>query len=181
MGNSLFDQLKSSGLVDDKKAKSARKIQYKNKKKKGKKGQEKVLSDAATSANKAKAEKKVRDRLLNLEQKNVADKRAAVAQIKQLIGSHRVDRGNADIAFNFVDAGVVKQVYISTRIQKSLIDGSVAIAKIDGNYELIPKSVANKIIERDKAIIILLNSSHENVVDESDPYANYEIPDDLMW
>ena len=43
----------------------------------------------------------------------------------------------------------------------------------------MPTTVAEKIRQRDEAAVVLLND--RNVQDEDDPYADYPIPDDLMW
>ena len=52
--------------------------------------------------------------------------------------------------------------------------------RLDSGYALVPKPVAEKIAERDSACVVLLNRPPEQP-DEADPYADYPIPDDLMW
>ncbi|NVP03123.1 DUF2058 family protein, partial [Photobacterium damselae subsp. damselae] len=47
--------------------------------------------------------------------------------------------------------------------------------------ELIPAVVADKIAQRDQESIVVNNTVDETVVDEDDPYADFVIPDDLMW
>ena len=46
---------------------------------------------------------------------------------------------------------------------------------------MIPKIAANKIIERDDSFIVLLNDIQHEQNNEDDPYADYQVPDDLMW
>jgi uncharacterized protein YaiL (DUF2058 family) len=36
-------------------------------------------------------------------------------------------------------------------------------------------------MQRDEDAIVLLNTSEPVAVGEEDPYAQYQIPDDLMW
>ena len=36
-------------------------------------------------------------------------------------------------------------------------------------------------MQRDAQVIVLLNRNESVEVDEDDPYADYQIPDDLMW
>ena len=52
-------------------------------------------------------------------------------------------------------------------------------------YELVPAPVAAKIAMRDAALVVVLNQAqaktNDQTADEEDPYANYQIPDDLMW
>jgi uncharacterized protein len=49
------------------------------------------------------------------------------------------------------------------------------------DYELLPAAAAEKIMQRDALVIVLLNRNEQAAVDEDDPYASYQIPDDLMW
>ncbi|MBL1294619.1 MAG: DUF2058 domain-containing protein [Thiotrichales bacterium] len=180
MGNSLFEQLKQSGLVDEKKAKKARHGQPK-KKQKAKKGVPVPVDESKRLAQKAQAEKVERDRLLNQQKKEAADQKAIAAQIKQLIETNRVKDRDGDVAYNFTDANVIKRLHVSESIHKHLATGRLAIAKFADGYELVPTPVAEKIKQRDSECIVDTDSNAETVADEDDPYADYKIPDDLMW
>ncbi|MDH5217795.1 MAG: DUF2058 domain-containing protein, partial [Gammaproteobacteria bacterium] len=57
----------------------------------------------------------------------------------------------------------------------------LAIAKLGGVYELVPTAVAEKIKQRDEQYIITTGNRDEAEPDENDPYADFQIPDDLMW
>ena len=46
---------------------------------------------------------------------------------------------------------------------------------------MIPREAALKIQERDPQRIVQMNVKTEEVAVEDDPYAAYQIPDDLMW
>ena len=48
-------------------------------------------------------------------------------------------------------------------------------------YAIIPASVADKIAQRDESSIVLNNALSQEAQDEDDPYADFKIPDDLMW
>jgi hypothetical protein len=181
MGNSLFEQLKKSGLVDDKKAKKAKQSQHKNQKQKNKKGTATQPGEAALLAQKAQAEKIERDRQLNQVKKEAIEHKAITAQIKQLIETNRIEDSAGDVVYNFTDARVVKHIYISEQAHKSLMSGRLAIAKLGDGYELVPMPVADKIRQRDEQYIITCEQTTETEPAEDDPYANYSIPDDLMW
>lgn len=181
MGNSLIDQLKKTGLVDKKKAHKVKHDQYKNKKQKIKKGSAVQLDEAKILAKKAQAEKVERDRLINLKNKEEAETRAIAAQIIQLIETNRVDDRDGAIVYNFTDANVVKRLFVSEKIYKYLMSGQLAIAKLGENYELVPKPVAEKIKQRDADYIINNDHNLEPVAEEDDTYADYKIPDDLIW
>ena len=181
MGNSLFDQLKKSGLVDKSKAQKVKHSQYKNKKQKNKKGAAAEVNEAKLQAQKAQAEKVERDRQLNQQRKDEADRKAIAAQIKQLIETNRIEERDGDVVYNFADANVVKRIYVSELIHKHLTTGRLAIAKLGEGYELVPMPVAKKIKQRDEQSIIMCEQTNEPEPDDDDPYADYKIPDDLMW
>jgi len=181
MGNSLFDQLKKSGLVDKNKAQKVKHSQYKNKKQKSSKGAAAQVDEAKLLAQKAHAEKVERDRQLNQQLKEEAERKAVAAQIKQLIESNCVEERDGDIAYNFTDANVVKRIHVSEQVHKHLTTGRLAIAKLGERYELVPMVVAEKIKQRDEQYIITPEHVDEPELDEDDPYADYKIPDDLMW
>ncbi len=181
MGNSLFDQLKKSGLVDKNKAQKVKHSQYKNKKQKSQKGATVQVDESKLLAQKAHAEKVERDRQFNQQLKEEAERKAIAAQIKQLIESNCVEERDGDIVYNFTDANVVKRIHVSAQVHKSLTSGGLAIAKLGERYELVPVPVAEKIKQRDEQCIIMSEHVAKPELDEDDPYADYKIPDDLMW
>ena len=44
----------------------------------------------------------------------------------------------------------------------------------------MPRVIADKIEERDASLVVRVKQSAA-VVEEDDPYAAFQIPDDLMW
>jgi len=75
---------------------------------------------------------------------------------------------------------LVKRILVTEAQLKQLTNGRLCIIKLDEQYELIPSVVAEKIQMRDTGTQILSNQSTETP-DEDDPYADYQVPDDLMW
>jgi uncharacterized protein len=180
MGNSLIDQMKKAGLVNKAKANKAKQDQYKNKKQKSKKGSAEQLDEAKLLAQKAQAEKVERDRQINLKNKEEAERKAIAAQIVQLIETNRVEDSDGEIVYNFTDGNVVKRLFVSEKIHQHLISDKLSIAKLGDSYELVPKPVAEKIKQRD-ADCIIKNDDVVEAADDDDPYADYTIPDDLIW
>ena len=176
---SLQDQLLQAGLVDKKKAKKVGKEQRKEAKVRHK-GQSQP-DENKEQAKRALVEKAERDRQLNKQQQAEADRKAIKAQIIQLIQMNRIARERGELAYQFKDGTTIKKIYITQQLQKDLINGRLAIAKLAGGYELLPAAAAEKIMQRDASVIVLLNRDERVVVDEDDPYADYQIPDDLMW
>ena len=73
-----------------------------------------------------------------------------------------------------------------TADQKShLTSGHLAIvltgATTGNQFEIVAAQVARKIAERDAQSVVMLNESDATDALEDDPYAAYQIPDDLTW
>jgi uncharacterized protein YaiL (DUF2058 family) len=176
---SLQDQLLKAGVVDQKKAKKIGKEKRKQARQlpKG----ETLVDENKEQAKRALAEKAKQDKLRSKSQQAKADKKAIHAQVVQLIKTNTIDRSSGETAFQFTDDGKIKKIYVTHRLQNELIKGLIAIAKLNGEYALLPARVAEKINQREQDCIVLLNSNEEIDVDVDDPYADYQIPDDLMW
>ncbi len=178
---SLQDQLLKSGLTNKNKANQSKKEKYKQIKQQ--RNSKSTQTDEATLlAQKTLAAKQAKDRALNQQQKAAADKKAIIAQIKQLITMNIQAKDEDGVAYHFSDNNTVKTIYISPTLLKNISNGRLAIAKYESSYEVIPKAVAEKIKQRDASFILVLNDKlPEETPNENDPYADFQIPDDLMW
>ena len=109
------------------------------------------------------------------------------AQVKQLIEMNRITPAKGDIDFKFTDNNVIKTLEVDKVTQSQLINGRLAIARLvidsagNSEYAIIPASVADKIMQRDADCILLNNTLSQAEQDEDDPYADFKVPDDLMW
>ena len=177
--SSLQDQLLKAGLVSkDKatKAKSAKRKQAKI----NKKHKIETVDESKAAAEKAMAEQAAKARVLNQDKNAKAEEIAIIAQIKQLIEVNRQNTGKPQVTFNFSDNNKIKKLDVSNEIHKHLSNGLLAIARYNNEYSLVPKAVAEKIKQRSEDFIVPINIQEEEVA-EDDPYADYQIPDDLMW
>ncbi|TBU99864.1 DUF2058 domain-containing protein [Stutzerimonas kirkiae] len=179
MGLSLRDQLLKAGLVNEKQAKQAGKQQQKQQRLE-KKGQVEKDDSQRQAALQAQAEKLARDQELNRQQKEKAEQKARAAQVKQLIETSRLPKLDVDDYYNFVDDKKVKRLSVNALMRDKLSSGSLAIVRHGGGYEVIPREAALKVQERDPRRIVLLNERTAEP-DADDPYAAYQVPDDLMW
>ena len=177
--SSLQEQLLKSGVVDKKKAKYIEQEKRKQKKKMPK--GEAQLNEGAEEAIANRHEKVARDRELSRQLNEKAERKAVAAQIKQLIEVNRVDRNDGEIAYQFTDGKKINKIYVTALLQTQLSNGLIAIIKLGDKYELVPSPVAEKIAQRDESRIILQNQASNDSGDEDDSYADYHIPDDLMW
>ena len=176
---SLQEQLLRSGVVDKKKAKHIEQEKRKQKKKMPK-GQAQ-LNEALEEVTANREEEVARDRELSRQLNEKAERKAVAAQIKQLIEVNRVDRNDGEISYQFTDGKKINKIHVTALLQTQLSNGLIAIIKLGDQYELVPSPVAEKIAQRDESRIILQNQASKNSGDEDDSYADYQIPDDLMW
>lgn len=180
MSKSLKDQFLKMGLTNDKKVKQAEKHIKKQTKITRTTG---AVDETKLRAEQLRQEKAERDRVLNLQKKAEEEKKAVRAQVKQLIQMNRLTDYKGDVPHNFVFEKKVKKLNVTAKISDQLAKGRLAIAELEGVFELIPPVVAEKIRQREPDWPIILNEKAPDTgdVEEDDPYAAYEIPDDLMW
>ncbi|MEE4652269.1 DUF2058 domain-containing protein [Pseudomonas alliivorans] len=178
-GISLRDQLLKAGLVNQKQAKQVSKEKQKEQRLVHK-GQAQVDDSQKRAAQEALAEKVKRDQELNRQQQEKIEHKARTAQVKQLIEASRLPKLTTEDYYNFVDDKKVKRISVNTLVRNKLSSGSLAIVHHGGGYEIIPREAALKIQERDPRRVVLLNTPTE-APDADDPYAAYQVPDDLMW
>ena len=180
MNNPFQEQLLKAGLVSKQQVQKANKD--KQKKKKQQRNTKQSITDETTlKAQKAAAEKAKRDRELNQRKEEQARKKAISAEINQLILANRIERNEeCEIAYNFEHQKKVKRIYVNEEMRQQIIRGKLGIARIEGRYELVPIAIAEKIQQRNEKRIVLITDDAQET-DENDPYAEYKIPDDLIW
>ena len=177
--SSLQDQLLKAGIVDEKRAKSIQKEKRKNKVKKAK-GQRNI-DESKLAAKRALAERAEKDRELAKAQNAEAEKKALQAQIKQMVLLNKIDKGSADTRYQFTHGKKIKAMHVASKLIEPLSDGRLAVVLLNEHYELVPAAIADKIKQRDATAIVSQHQATSQVVDEDDPYAAYQIPDDLDW
>jgi uncharacterized protein YaiL (DUF2058 family) len=168
----LQEQMLKAGLVNEKKLKKA---------KKGSKKSRVQAREVKAAVEENKRQQQERDKALSEEQKEQRLSKEIKAQIKQLIEMNQIDQKDGDIKYNFTDGTLVKSLYVEQLIRDQLAKGILSIARTDETYVVIPSSVANKIAMRDESVIIEQNAPAEDAPAEDDPYADFVVPDDLMW
>jgi len=180
MGNALQDQLIKAGVASKKQAHDAKKNK-KQKNKQARSSNEKAVDEAKLKVQQAAKEKEKRDRELNKRKEVAAQQKAISAEINQLIKANAIKRGEeCEISYNFEHRSKVKRIYVNEELKKQVIQGTLGIARIEGSYELVPKPIAEKIQQRNEKRVVLFDGEEQGA-DENDPYADYQIPDDLTW
>ena len=54
------------------------------------------------------------------------------------------------------------------------------IVRQDTFYEIVPAETAQRVRERDPSLVLVWNQPAKGV-ETDDPYADYQVPDDLLW
>ncbi|MEH0664746.1 DUF2058 domain-containing protein [Vibrio scophthalmi] len=168
----LQEQMLKAGLVNEKKLKKAKKGSKKSR------VQAREVKAAVEEQKKAQVE---RDKALSKEQNEQRLSKEIRAQVKQLIQMNKLDLGDGEIKYNFTDGTLVKSLYVTELVRTQLSKGILAIVREDESYVVIPSSVANKIAQRDEGVIVDQKEADEVTIAEDDPYAEFVVPDDLMW
>ncbi len=180
MGNSLQDQLLKAGLVSSQQARSTKTKQRKQRRQ----GDKTEMAEQREAIVRAEAEKAARDRELNRLREEQTQRKAEQSALREMIHQHRVARANGDLAYNFADGPALKRLYVNAEQHAAIVGGQLAIVRQDTFYELIPASTAARVAERDPSHILVWNQNTElplGVRTEDDDYAEYKVPDDLIW
>lgn len=204
MAGSLQDQFLAAGLVKKQKAKN---IQTAKKKavKQSRANKVELVNEATELAKKAQQQQRNKSQQLNQQNKQALDKKALLAQIRQIISLNSIDKAPVDSAeddlssYKFTHNNKIKTLYVSFKNHDLITRGVIAIAYLVSteqqgfDYHLIPAAAAEKINQRDTESVVLLNdfvpkdgggeqaNKGADNNQEDDPYSNFEVPDDLMW
>ncbi|ELR0678858.1 DUF2058 domain-containing protein [Enterobacter hormaechei] len=174
----LQEQMLKAGLVSSKKMAKVQRTAKKSR------VQAREAREAVEENKKAQLE---RDKQLSEQQKQAVLAKEFRAQVKQLIEMNRITVAKGNITFNFTDGNLIKKIEVDKQTQTQLINGRLSIARLvinakgDCDYAIIPAVVADKIAQRDADSIVLNSALSQEEQDEDDPYADFKIPDDLMW
>ena len=133
------------------------------------------------SMQQAAQEKARHDRELNKKKELQARQKAISVEINQLITNNCIERDEScEIVYNFEHNKKVRRIYVDEEMKQKIISGKLCIARIEGRYELVPQPIAEKIQQRNEKRVVVFEKENE-VIDENDPYAKFQVPDDLVW
>ncbi len=185
---SLQEQLLKSGLVSTAQARTAKSEKHKQVQQQ-RHNKVEVVDEAKRMVQQALAEKAERDKELNRLKQLQDEKKQVAAQIRELIENHRMTIDESTIeafddshAYHFTDQSKVKKLFVPKAMRDQISAGRLAIVRLRKQYAVVPVEIAGKIRERDPSCIIVWNDAAAQIVQPSDdPYAQYQIPDDLMW
>jgi len=182
MSMSLRDQLLQAGLVNEKQAREAERatLQQQQERQRLPKPQRGSASEQQLAVRQAQQAKTARDQEISRQQQQKADRKARVAQIRQLIEQHRLPNPDREEFYNFVDGGKIRRIGVDASLRERLARREVAIVRYGSGYEWVPAATAERIRERDQGAVVAdgvaAPSAHTD-----DAYQDFPVPDDLMW
>lgn len=182
--SSLQEQLLKAGLTTKQKARQAN-TDKRRKNKQQKSGaavetslQQQVQQDLA----KAKAEKQQKDAELNAAKVAELAAKEQANRIAQILQHHSLNNYQGELEYNYTFANKIKKLLVDEKTQNALINGRLALCGLHDKTYVVTAETADKIATIDETVILLKNDkTAEQTADEDDPYAAYQIPDDLMW
>ena len=182
MGNPFQEQLLKAGLVNQQQVDKVNQEKRRKNKQQRQKKKGPVVDENRQRLQQAAKQKADRDRELNLRKEEQARNKAISNEINELIKQHRIARDEGcEVPYNFEHQGKVKRLYINESMRLQILQGKLGIARIEGKYELVPASVAKKIRQRNEKRVLLFDGDEAKPAAEDDPYAQYTVPDDLIW
>ncbi|WP_448563545.1 DUF2058 domain-containing protein [Thalassotalea ganghwensis] len=181
---SLQEQLLKAGLTTKQKARQANTDQRrKNKQKRsGAQVDASLQEQIKQDLEKAKQEKLSKDKALNEERKKQLAEKELHHRILQILNSHHITPEQGDAVYNYSFNGVIKKLELDEKTHKALVDGRLALCGLDETTYLVTSETADKVASLAPEVLLVKNDRVEDdAADEDDPYAQYQIPDDLMW
>jgi len=208
MSMSLRDQLLAAGLGTKSQAKHAREDQHRNRHQQQHqqgKGQRPAAGAAAgrppAPVRNVDPAKLARDQALEHKKRDKAERKARAAQIRQIVEQHALPRiAETEDFYNFVHEGRIARVGVDPARRVALIGGMLAIVRSHGQYLVVPAEIADRVREREPRAVVHAGTeasgaagagatdpgatdpgATDQVAAEDDPYAQFKVPDDLVW
>jgi len=177
--NPLQEQLIKAGLAKKSKVAAAAREQLKQ----AKAGA--GPSEIALEAERARAEKVARDRALEAERKAQARTAELRAQVRQIIQDKKLPR-TGELDYRFTADGAIRSLRVDDDQRRKLASGALVIARFGDGYELLPRAAGLQVRERDADAIVLdhglpTDTAAETSSEDDAYYAQFQVPDDLMW
>jgi len=183
MANALQEQLLKAGLASKQKVKNARTQQRRDKKANVDDGSAALKQQIAEQ----KLQQAIKDKQLNEQRfKETSEKGQVKGLITEFTRFAITLPKDAETKFNYTLDNKIYSVYVNDKIQAQLLNGSLGIIRYEDKSYLVPHKLAVRV----KLLVPqwcgylwdeTAKNALEQVSDADDPYADYAIPDDLMW
>ncbi len=180
MSKSLKEQLLAAGLVKPKQVTEVKQQQRKQARQQPK-SKAAPPTQAQQEAQKAAAEKAARDKELNRQRQAERERRAIINQLEQIIEAQRLSTKDGETPFRFVVKSKIKKIYVTADQHAALVKGTLGVVRYKEAFAVVTRETAERIAERDARTVLVLRDGTEPDIQEDPDYADYKVPDDLMW
>lgn len=180
--NPLQAQLLKAGLVKKSKLAEVARAQHKARDANA----QAAPSEIARDAERSRTEKVARDRALAAERKAQARAAELQAQARQIMADKQVEP-SGEVEYRFSADGAIRTLRVDDDQRRKLAAGVLVIARLDQRYVLLPRAAGEQVRERDAALVVLdhgMDAGTEPAAPESEDdayYAQFKVPDDLVW
>lgn len=183
MGNSLRDALTKAGVVSTNQAKLAAQQEKKQARRElhAKRSGQITTNEVSLTAAKLQEEKLAKDQELNRALDIATAAKAARAQVRQLLKAHCTNDDAADLKFNFVEGTQIRHIYTTTAQREELVKGRLAIVSFGERHYLVNSEIAAKVTAIIPEVFVYYHTQDDQTNTADDLYAEYKIPDDLIW
>ena len=180
MANSLQDQLLKAGLATQEQVRSTRT----GKRKQRKAGKPRDDS-AQRQAEQRQAAQVERDRALNAKREADRENKETRLRIREMVLAASMKAEGADIPYNVLHGAKVRRIYVTSEQRDGLGTGKFAVATARGRHHIVTMELADEITRMMPDYFVyrpqLGGEADAQADQETDPYADYKVPDDLMW
>jgi len=179
MANSLQDQLLKAGLVSEAQLNSSKKQEHRSKKRSGSRKKPGAGSAEVAQRQQRKADQ---DKALNAKKERERQANELRLQIRELVLSNAESLAGADVPYNVVRKGRIRRIYVTGAQRDQLVAGTLAVTTAKGRHHLVPIKTADRIAELMPEYFVFRAGAEDTPPPgEDDPYAEFKVPDDLMW
>lgn len=180
MANPFQEQLLKAGLVSKQKVRDTKTQKRRDKKAKVDDGSE-TLKQEIAAKKQAQAEK---DKALNEKRFSEATEKGLVRGLVTEFTRLAIKAPtHAELKFNFTFNNKILSTYVDEKLQNELLTGRLGIIRYEDNSYLVPHKLAervNLLVPEWVGYLWIADETQTEAI-EDDPYADYVIPDDLMW
>lgn len=112
------------------------------------------------------------------------EERALRDRVHAMITESAESREGGETAFHFVKGSRIKRIYVTDAQRGRLASDELAVAAMKGKHFLVPRTVADEIKALIPGYFIAMGSVEADTTstdDVDDEYAEFQVPDDLIW
>lgn len=166
MSDSMREQLLKAGFKETKKKKQSRPNERPQNR------ASKANNKPQKKDDKAEAERAAKDA--------IEQRKKVKASIKAIIEEAKLEKVSGEIQHSYVVGKRIKTLFVNEETRAGLISGEVVITRLNGGTFIVPAATGEQVQVLNPDWIVI-RPDNTTGSDESDEYADYQVPDDLQW